>query len=211
MRYFFDLDDTLVVGPTTWAINQVFPDMIRQHHVPYDPTAFAEALLQGQQRARGRENDAELLDDLFRRMNWPPDLKSGLIAQIFEHYQPQLFDDTLPMLKRLQARADEAYILSNNDHAPELAEALGIRPYVRALFTPRSCGVAQGKPQPALWSYITAHHPGEGGPDTLVGDDPWTDGLFADTCQISCLILDRLDRFAAVPMPHRRLRSLDEL
>ena len=209
MQFFLDFDDTLVVGPVTWAIQHVFPQMIRVHGLPYSPTALDAALLAGQQGASAGADDTALLDDLFGRLGWPDDLKGYLFNAVFDHYQPSLFDDTLPFLQRLAEHDSPIYVLSNNNHAPDLAHRLGLAPYITAFFTPKLCGVSRGKPHRDIWDTICADYPVKGA--ILVGDDPWSDGAFAEACGLLCYIVDRMDRFSAIPMIHVRVGTLDEV
>src|SRR5437763_1744939 len=124
MRWFIDFDDTLAIGPMTWALNHVVPSMIEEHKLPYDADLFLEQTLRAQQEANLGLGDDAVLDYIIKQ-------------------------HTIP--------ADETY--------------------------------------------------------TIVGDDPWSDGSFADTCQINCWILDRLDRYARLypGKTYRWVRSLDEI
>jgi FMN phosphatase YigB (HAD superfamily) len=200
-QWFMDFDETLVVGPVTWALETVLPAMIRENNLPLDQARLDAAVLVGQQQAASGMGDMAILDILFTEMNWPHSLQKQLISNVFDHYVPSMFDDTLAFLERIGG----VYVLSNNDHAPDVAMQLGLMPYIKVFFTPKICGVKTGKPKRDIWDFIRAAQNVEGA--ILVGDDPWSDGAFADACGIDCIILDRRDRFAHLTQ-YRRVRSL---
>src|SRR5258708_35463940 len=118
MQWFLDFDDTRVVGPITWAINTVLPDMIRKNGLTSDPIRFAKALLDGQRQAAEGSDEAQLLEFFFGTMGWPNSLKEALIQEVFDHYTPALFPDALPFLEHLKGFGAPVYILSNNNQAP---------------------------------------------------------------------------------------------
>jgi FMN phosphatase YigB (HAD superfamily) len=209
MQFFLDFDDTLVVGPVTWAIRNVFPQMIHDYDLPYSPALLETALLEGQRQASAGADDSALLDNLFGRLGWPDDLKGYLFNAVFDHYQPSLFDDTLPFLHRLAEHDLPVYVLSNNNYAPDIAQRLDIAPHITEFFTPKLCHVPRGKPHRDLWDSICADYPVKGA--ILVGDDPWSDGAFAEACGLLCYIVDRMDRFGTIPMVHARVGTLDEV
>jgi FMN phosphatase YigB (HAD superfamily) len=200
MQWFIDFDDTLVIGPVTWAISTVLPALIRDNTLPYDPAQFDAVLLRAQAQAANGSSEMEILDAMFTALDWPHHLQDELVRITFSEYTPALFDDSLIFLKRMGG----VYLLSNNNYAPEIAQQLGISPYIKRYFTPKLCSVKRGKPQIDLWSAVSA------AVDTtdavLVGDDPWSDGAFSDACGIDCLLVDRLDRFGW--LKYRRVRSL---
>jgi FMN phosphatase YigB (HAD superfamily) len=117
-------------------------------------------------------------------------------------------DDTLDFLAWLSGLQDRVFILSNNDGAQKIAGMLGIAPYIEGYFTPGLCGVRQGKPHRALWDYVVSRH--NIGSAVMVGDDPWSDGAFADVCGVPCFIVDRLDRFGDLER-YRRVTSLRDV
>jgi len=206
--WFIDFDDTLALGPTTWAVQTVLPEMIRQHALPADEHTLARALLRGQAQAASGLNEMIILDELFDAMGWPEGLKRTLIEAVFERYTPTLFADAIPFLQRLREHSQRVFILSNNNRAPELAEELGIGTLVEDIFTPKRCAVSRGKPDRALWdcvlAWLTPTAP------IMVGDDPWSEGAFAAACAIDCILVDRLDRFAGISV-FPRVRSLAEI
>jgi len=200
-QWFLDFDDTLVVGPVTWALETVLPAMIRENNLSLDQAQLDASLLLGQEQAASGMGDMEILDVLFSEMGWPHSLKQQLITEVFDHYIPALFGDTLPFLQRMGS----IYVLSNNNHAPDIAAHLGMTPYIKGFFTPKLCGVMVGKPDRALWDFVSDAYDVEGA--ILVGDDPWSDGTFADECGIDCILVDRLNRFAGMAQ-YRRVLSL---
>ncbi len=214
MYWLIDFDDTLVVGPITWALDNVIPALIAEFDLPDDPPRLANAILTAQRQHNQNVDEAAILDDLFTALNWPDAPKKVFVQRIYSGYQPTLFEDALPFLERLQAAGQTVFVVSNNDSAPQLAEMMGISAYFRGIFTPKVCGGVQAKPQRAMWDYLIAQHP-IAPPDkiTLVGDDPWSDGAFADVCGIQCWILDRMNRFASLHDQHQYqwARSLAEV
>ncbi len=199
-QWFFDFDDTLVIGPVTWALSTVLPTLIRDNALPYDAAQFDTVLLRAQEQAANGSSEMEVLNTMFRELGWPQHLQDELVRITFNEYIPILFDDTLAFLQRMGS----IYVLSNNNHAPEIAQQLGLAPYIARYFTPKLCDVEHGKPQPDLWSVVSAAVETDNA--VLVGDDPWSDGAFSDACGIDCLLVDRLDRFGS--LKYRRVSSL---
>ncbi len=213
MHWFIDFDDTLSIGPMTWAFNHVIPNMIREYGLPYEPDLFMEATLRAQQEANQDLGDMVVMDNFLSAVRWPSSVKQPLLDAVFEGYKPALFDDALPLLERLRAEVQPIYVLSNNNHAPLLIEQFGVAPYFVGVFTPKLCGGLAGKPQREMLDYVLARHPIPAGEMAIVGDDPWSDGSFAETCGIHCWLLDRLDRYARIypDKPYHWIRSLDNL
>jgi FMN phosphatase YigB (HAD superfamily) len=214
MRWFIDFDDTLAVGPMTWAFENVIPRMVREHNLLYDPIIFDEAALTAQRHANENIDENIVLDDLFKKIDWPQELKDQFIHNIYTGYVPSLFDDALPFLDRLTAAAQDIFILSNNNHAAYLAKQLGIAHYFTAILTPQSCGGLPAKPQRDMWDYAVVQHAIEvAAPAVIVGDDPWSDGDFSQNCNISCWILDRMNRYGSLheSKPYKWVHSLSEI
>jgi FMN phosphatase YigB (HAD superfamily) len=197
MHWFIDFDDTLAIGPITWALSHVFPALIRDNNLPHDPATFDAAILHAQQRGNENVDESVLLDEFFTQMNWPLSLKENFLHQIYNGYVPTLFDDARPFLERLKQADQRVYVISNNNHAPYMIEQMGIRHYFTDVFTPKGCGGLPGKPQRDMWDYMLARHSFESGsPVAMIGDDPWSDGVFSEQCGVQCWILDRMNRFA---------------
>ncbi len=194
-QWFLDFDDTLVVGPITWAFQHAFPTLIHDHRLPYETQKFEEAVLWGQEKSAEDGNELMILLRVFDMMGWPHSLSDELRHMVFEKYVPTLFDDTLAFLERI--KDEPIYILSNNNHAPELAAQLGIYDYFQGIFTPSICGDVRKKPQRDMWDYVLAQ--GITTDDAIVvGDDPWSEGTFAEHCSIRVCIIDRMRRFRAL-------------
>lgn len=215
MHWFMDFDDTLVVGPVTWALENAFPRLIAQHNLPYDKERFDAEMLRAQARAHQELGvEMQILNDLFTQMGWPPDLESLLVEEIFDRYRPSLFDDTIPFLEKCKAKGEPVYVISNNDHAAGIAEGLNIRHYFQNIFTPRVCGDVKPKPHRDMWDYVLGQKLMQ--PDNrvgLIGDDPWSEGVMADACGLECWIVDRMGRFKDLQAGHAYhwVKSLSEI
>ena len=211
MHYLLDFDDTLVLGPNTWAFQEVLPDLIRSNDLPYDKALFDEVTLKAQQQANEDVSEDELLDSLFETLNWPDKLKSELIHRIYNGYQVHLFEDTLPFLDKLRKQGDKLYLVTNNDYAPQLVESLGIADYFAAIITPKLSGVA-AKPRRDMWDVLQTEHSLQGD-IVMIGDDPWSDGSFAQKIGIPCWILDRLSRYSSLydELPYQWAQSFEDI
>lgn len=208
MEWFIDLDDTLTISPTTWAIQSVLPRLLRQHQLPYTDELLYEALLRSQEQAALAFDETQLIDTLFRLMGWSESVKAVLRQEVQDHYMPMLFEDARPFLQRMKAAGQHLYVVANNNQTPRIAEALGIAVYVDDIFTPQRCGAARGKPQREMWDFICKQVTSEN--PVMVGDDPWSDGAFADACDFPCVLVDRWDRYAHLTQYYRCL-SLSEI
>jgi HAD superfamily hydrolase (TIGR01549 family) len=193
MHWILDFDDTLALGPNTWAFQEVLPNLIKSHNLPFDAALYEEVMLTAQRRANEDEDEEMLLNYVFSSLNWDDSLKSQLIHRIYNEYQPALFPDTLAFLQTLQAHNQRVYLISNNNHADQLLKMLGIADVFTAVLSPKA-HAAKAKPHRALFDVLQAQHDLRG-EIVMVGDDPWSDGRFADTCGIACWIVDRLGRF----------------
>ncbi len=212
--WFLDFDDTLAVGPVTWALNEVLPRLIAENHLPYDAVQFEAATLHAQEQSNTDAGDAAVIDDLFNMLGWPDSLKADLLTRTFDEYRPTLYEDTVEFLDYLSGQSAAVYILSNNNHAADMATHLGIAHYFKDVFTPKFCGGVRGKPQRAMWDFVIEKGIAQTSETiALVGDDPWSDGAFADSCELPCWILDRMSRFGHLypAKPYRWVRSFREI
>lgn len=211
MHWILDFDDTLVVGPNTWAIEKALPTFIEEYQLPYQAEQFGAVLLEAQrQGAQDDKGDDEVLNFVFATLNWPDNLKDELTDRVFKQYVPALFPDTLAFLEQLKAADQRLYIVSNNNYAPMLAEQLGIHAYFEAIYTPKQ-SQARPKPHRGMWEALQQTHSLETGAVVqIVGDDPWSDGQFALTCGADCWIIDRLERYQQLhtTMPFQWVTSL---
>jgi FMN phosphatase YigB (HAD superfamily) len=194
--WFIDFDDTLATGPTTWGLKYALPRLVQLNRLPFDKEHFAHAVLVAQERVAGSSDIRPALDELFDGMGWPHSLQQQLVDDLRTGYKPELFNDVLPFLQRLANSHKSVYVISNNPHAPELAQWLGIAQFILKYFTPKTCPGALPKPNASLWSYVLASGiRADNTNSIMIGDDPWSDGVFADKCGLSCWIIDRVDRF----------------
>lgn len=199
MNWILDFDDTLAVGPTTWALTVILPEIVAANNLPFDQLRFTEATLRAQEIAGETSDDQAILDEMFRELDWPTHLKQDLVARMYKEYQPGLYDDTLRFLQRLKDAGHTALVISNNNYAPHIAQQLGIDQYVAEIFTPKVCGGLRTKPERDMWDYVVAQGLVNADvPVIVVGDDPWSEGAFADNVGQSCWILDRMGRYSSL-------------
>jgi hypothetical protein len=79
MYWILDFDDTLAVGPNTWAFEVVLPQLIQERNLPYDKALFDSVMLQAQEKANNQDlDDAEVFNFVFQSLNWTHDLRSEL-------------------------------------------------------------------------------------------------------------------------------------
>jgi HAD superfamily hydrolase (TIGR01549 family) len=207
MAFILDFDDTLALGPNTWAFETVLPELIKQHNLPYEATLFAGVMLKAQEESNLTGDEETILDFVFSTLGWPASLKQDLVHRVFNEYQPALFPDTLPFLER--KKGETLLMVSNNNYAPQVAQALGIADYFRAIITPKSSG-KRAKPQPDMWEAVKEFVGDES--LVMIGDDPWSDGLFSQGNRAaSCYILDRLNRYTSLQLPYQFVGSLDAI
>lgn len=212
--WLFDFDDTLASAPVTWALNAAIPKLIERHALPVEAAKLNRALLIAQSQWSQTDNFMPILSNLFEEMGWSSDLQSELLVDLQTSYRPTLFDDALDLLRRMAQAGHLAYIVSNNALAPDTARQLGITPYVRDIFTPDRFPDALPKPSPTFWTAILNRYPVlEKTSPVLIGDDPWTDGAFAEACGMPCWIVDRSGRMESLydSKPYRWIRSLRDI
>ena len=214
MQWFVDFDDTLAIGPNYWALNHVLPQMIEEHQLPFNEANYQQAIYRGMQQVNDNASEQAILDELFQSLGWSPDKQQELVERVFSGYQPHLFDDALPFLNAAQVASQPIYIISNNNHSPDLIESLNIRKLIADIFTPKLCGDIPGKPKPDLWDYVQQKYANINVQEALfVGDDPWSDGAFADAIGMPCAIIDRTAQFKPLyqTMTYRWINSLTKL
>jgi FMN phosphatase YigB (HAD superfamily) len=209
--WLLDLDDTLQIGPLSWASIHLFPDLIAQTGIKPEKAVFEAAYARANDAYRlGGDNDV-VGDEFFRVIGWSPDLKADVIKRFASGYRPALFDETLPFLEWAVGRGDTLYVVTNNNVARPICKALGLMPYVRDVLTPRDCNVT-GKPSTGLWDYLKANTGiTENADVVMVGNHLTTDAAFARNCGLDCILVDRLDRFDALPERCFRVTSLGEI
>jgi hypothetical protein len=105
MLWFIDFDDTLAVGPFTWAFEHVIPQVVREHNLPYDEAQFNRAALEAQRQVDDSVGDDSMIEGFFKAVGWPSMLK-GQFGRHLQWLQQTLFDDTRPFWIRLSGRRD---------------------------------------------------------------------------------------------------------
>jgi FMN phosphatase YigB (HAD superfamily) len=212
--WLLDFDETLASSNITWAFQHAFPKFIREHHLAYDVDLLGKVVLRLQERASQNYELGPLLQELFDRMGWPQHLQGQLMDDLWSGYQPALYEDTLAFLDRLHQRKHRVLVVSNSPRTPDQIRLLGLESYVHQIFTPHICANTQPKPHLSLWEYILEHETNIDPTTTIVvGDDPWSDGAFAEACGLNCWIVDRMDRFSTMQSQknYRWVRSLLEI
>jgi FMN phosphatase YigB (HAD superfamily) len=208
MHLFLDFDDTLVSGMNTWALVKVLPSLIEEHELPYDEVRYREGLLAALESASQNLDESHILDELFKHLGWPDELKMTLMSRVFGQFAPETFEDTLSFLDRMKAAGHQLYI------AQQILETLGLRHYFEAVFTPKSAQVKRGKPAGDMWEYLAQQlEQWDVNEAYFVGDDPFSDGAFADLRGIPCYIIDRTGLYSALypNKKYRWVRSLGEI
>ena len=196
MHWIIDFDDTLAVGPNTWALTRIIPDMVVQYDLTYNADHLNTVSLRAQQLANETNNEEVILREMFQALGWPPELQKELLTRMYQEYIPMLYSDTMPFLESLKATNDIVFIVSNNNRAPQLAETLGISRWVKDILTPERCDNAKAKPHSDMWDFMVSSGLISADiPVTIVGDDPWSEGGFADAAGQPCYIVDRLNRY----------------
>ena len=212
--WLIDFDETLAVGNLTHAMRHAFPKFIREHNLQPEPERLQRVMMELQERASKDIDPAPLLKALFEGMEWPPELSQTLYEALWVEMKPELFDDTLPFLERLRERGNRILIVSNNPRTPDQVELLGLSPLVDGVFTPKQAADARPKPHRSLWDYLLTQHV-DLTPEAVavVGDDPWSDGAFADACGLPCWLVDRGSRFIALrdQTPYTWVQSLADI
>lgn len=212
--WFFDFDDTLASAALTWAFDTAIPKLIEQYNLPVEQNHLERELLVAQERWSHDDNFMPILNDLFKEMGWSSELQKAFMKDLQTGYQPRVFEDALDLLRSLAQAGQLVYVISNNVIAPQTAQNLGIAPYVRDIFTPHMFPDAQRKPHPSFWQAILNRYPSlRTTTPIFIGNNPWTDGAFAEACGISCCIVDRTGRMASLyeGKPYRWVNSLRDI
>jgi FMN phosphatase YigB (HAD superfamily) len=196
MHWILDFDDTLALGPDTWALQTVMPQLAQEYQMPFDAALFAEVTLKAQEQTSMTDDDEAVIRYVFESLKWDIALKDELINRVYNEFQPHLFEETIPFLESLVEQGDMMLIVSNNNYTPYLAEQMGISKYFKAIFTPKVTQKRR-KPHPDMWEDVKAIIGDV--PLCVVGDDPWSDALFAQANpQATAYIIDRLGRYQSL-------------
>jgi FMN phosphatase YigB (HAD superfamily) len=212
--WIIDFDETLATGSITWAFEQAFPKFIAEHRFSVDIERLKSLTVELQEAASRDASPRPLVKRLFDGMGWSAELQDQFLHDLFSSYTPVLFDDALPFLESLRERNDRVLIVSNNPRTLKQVPLLGIGDYFHGVFTPSSIPGALPKPDRSMWDHICKNSPEIDPQHTIVvGDDPWSEGEFAEVCGLQCWIVDRMGRFADVSAgkQYERVRSLLEI
>jgi FMN phosphatase YigB (HAD superfamily) len=212
--WLLDFDETLATGNLTYAMQHAFPKFMRDHHLQPDQQRLQQVMLDVQKRASKEIDPLPLLKVLVEGMGWAPELTQPLFEALWVVMTPELFPDVMPFLDRLRADGKRVLIVSNSGRTPEQMNLLGLMTLVDGVFTPKTCPDTLPKPHRSLWDYAVMQY-ADLTPETavVVGDDPWSDGAFADACGLPCWIVDRNNRYGDVrgQSPYRWVRSLADI
>lgn len=212
--WLIDFDETLASSSISWAFKGAIPKFAQEKQLTYDHDRLASVMLIMQERASQTDDVDGLLREFFELMGWPLGAHQQLLDDLLSNYRPSLYDDVLAFLGRLTEASQRVFIVSNNARAPEHIKLLKIETYVSAVFTPDQFPNTKPKPDPSLWNRIAAHQADIDPLATVVvGDDPWSDGKFAEACNLSCWIVDRMNRFTTLrsQTPYNWVSSLTEI
>jgi FMN phosphatase YigB (HAD superfamily) len=203
-RYWIiDFDDTLATGPVTWGMRYAIPKLVEKHQLPFDQQRFDRASMDAQRESNVQLDLRKVVRTFFEAMNWDTQLADSLIADVQSSYRPALFEDALPLLERLRKRQEKIYVISNNPRSLRTADMLDIRRYLEGILTPTEENGFKPKPDLSMWEHLRKTVPDLRTENTVVvGDDPWSDAIFAHAAGIACWIVDRERRFQSTQLPY---------
>ena len=215
-HWIIDFDETLGKSWDTWAMEVVFPQFIKEHQLAINFEELKQSLVAAQAvNIANHEADAFfLVRGIFETMGWSQQLVSQFLQEVEANFLPDLFEDAIPFLKRLQEQQKKVYIVSNNHMSAKRAEYFGLLTYVEAVLTPHSFAGAPRKPDKAVWDALKSLYPNLSEESTVVvGDDPWSEGLFAEVCGLPCWIVDRNRRYQQLyaTKPYQWVQTLDDI
>jgi FMN phosphatase YigB (HAD superfamily) len=215
-HWIIDFDDTLGKSWDTWAMTVGFPRFIETHKLETDAEKLNQAIMEAQAVSASSHNaDAlYLLQGLFKTMGWSQQLASQFLQEVHANFQLDLFDDALPFLERLREQQKTVYIVSNNPLSTERVKQFGLLSYVEAVLTPDKLPGAPRKPDIAVWDALKTLYSDLSEKSTVVvGDDPWSEGTFADACGLPCWIVDRNRRYRQLysTKPYQWVYSLKDI
>jgi FMN phosphatase YigB (HAD superfamily) len=197
LNWLIDFNETLASGNLSWALENAFPRLIREHGLTFDAERLHQAMLAGQEQSkRERSSPRALVHTLFETMGWPEALEQPLLDDVLANARPTLYEDTLPFLTRLKSLGKRILVVSNNPASRQNVTALGLEALIDGIYTPADRPGVQPKPHRSLWEAVLAADPLVTPENAaIIGDDPWSDGAFAANCGIPCWIVDRRGRF----------------
>ena len=57
MYWILDFDDTLLLGPDTWALQTVMPRLAQEHQLPFDTQLFNDVTVKAQELSNSSDDD----------------------------------------------------------------------------------------------------------------------------------------------------------
>lgn len=191
-QWFIDFDDTLATGPITWSVEIALPKLIEENQLICNRRQLSDAVLVAQAKENQGIDHRLILSELFASMSWPSILQETLYSTVMTNFRPELFDDVIPFLDGLRDYNQFLYVVSNNPYASQIAEKLGISSYFKGFFIPDRTNGIHPKPHHSLWDHVISVDSGIKIQEScMIGDDPWSDGQFAENCGLDCWIVDR--------------------
>jgi FMN phosphatase YigB (HAD superfamily) len=167
------------------------------HNLPNEPERLEAAVLRAEEISNINNDHGAALMDLFEQMGWQAELQHELFNDVMTQFRPVLYDDAIPFLKALSVYPVRVYIISNNNRVPMFSRQFEIDTYFTRIITPKMLPDGLPKPRPNMWEYLSANEPDLTTENTvIVGDDPWSDGAFAEACRLPCWLLDRKQRYS---------------
>ena len=212
--WFLDLDETLATSVFSWGVHTAIPRLVKRHQLPFNEAIFNQEILVALKRSAHEFDQTVIGNEFFQSLGWSPTLLHELVDELNTDFKPNIFDDTIPFLEKLQKSNATVSIISNNHSAEKIVTALSIDTYVDHIFTPTQCNDSKPKPHADLWDCVKKTIDGiEDGMSIMIGDDPWADGGFSDRCNLQCWIIDRANRFESVRQnfEYQWVRSLLEI
>lgn len=211
-NWLLDFDETLASGIITWGITRALPNLAREYDLAWDEKLLADALLVAQKHSSEISDPIPLMNEMFDAIGWDRAYQTPLMADLQANYRPEIYPDALPFLQHLREQGCSIFVVSNNKRTPKNVQALELSGLIDQVLTPALCPGCEPKPHRSLWDYLVGAVPDVTLTNSVVvGDDPWSEGTFAENCGLPCFLVDRLQRFGDLPAQYQRVSSLSDI